>query len=318
MNRNRRPPTCSARSARLLPTDGPGTVGTSKVALYKGMPRARPGLHPWIHYRSEKMTSFLGARPLACFSVVAMMGMAVARAQEEPEGTTPVRKGVEVYNKLPGRLTILYLRPAGSLVKKGDLVCELDPSTLKEKLSSQQAVTSGAESAYKNAKLPREAAENAVTEYLEGEYKPRLQMLNGKISLGEAEVKRAETKFETTKRQFEKGLAAKERVTFDEIATQRARLKLDQLKRERETLEKFTREKKVKLLQSKVEKERSDELAKQAAYGLAQAAQEQLEKQIAACRMLAPIGGRLVHSPPIEEAADVSEGQFLFRIVPVE
>jgi multidrug efflux pump subunit AcrA (membrane-fusion protein) len=263
------------------------------------------------------MSSFLRVKILACFIVSTIFAPgALAPAQVENAGAPAERKGTEVFNKLPGPLTILYIRAEGSLVKKGDLVCELDSSSLKEKLVNQEAATKVAEAAYLSAKRPRESAEGAVTEYVEAILKPELQTLNGRISLAEAQREKAEKQLETSKRQLEHGIATKERVTSDEIALQRARFALEQLQRKKTTLEKYTREKKIKTLQSEVEKARAEELAKQAAYGLAQAAQERLQKQIESCRVLAPNNGRVHFSPPIEEAAEVAEGQLLFRVIP--
>jgi HlyD family secretion protein len=263
------------------------------------------------------MASFLRAGTLACVTVLAIFTPgAIAPAQEEKAGAPAGRKGTEVINKAPGPLTILYIRPAGSPVKKGDLVCDLDPASLKEKLAKQEIATKVSEAAYRNARHPRESAEMAVTEYIEGIFKPELQTLNGKIYLAESVLKRDEKQLETSKKQLEHGIATKERVTIAEISVQRARFALEQLQRKKTTLEKYTRDRTIKELQSEVEKARSEELAKQAAYELARGDRERLQKQIESCRVLAPIDGRLLYSPPIEEAAEVREGQLLFRIVP--
>ena len=82
------------------------------------------------------------------------------------------------------------------------------------------------------------------------------------------------------------------------------------------TLEKFTKEKKVKELQSKVERARAEELARQADYGREQTAQDQLKKQIEHCKLLAPASGRLIYTEAIEEGAEVTQGQMVFRVVP--
>ena len=73
---------------------------------------------------------------------------------------------------------------------------------------------------------------------------------------------------------------------------------------------------KVKELQSKVERARAEELARQADYGREQSAQEQLKKQIEHCKLLAPTSGRLIYTEAIEEGAEVTQGALLFRVVP--
>jgi multidrug resistance efflux pump len=155
-----------------------------------------------------------------------------------------------------------------------------------------------------------------VTEYLEGTYKQERENLLSKIALAESELKRAEGWLVKSKKMVEEAKLARNRMVSAELAVQRVKLALEQSRMKRDTLEKYTKEKMVKKLQSAVEKARSDELAKQAAYGLARSAQERSQKQIENCRLLAPINGRLHYSKPIEEAADVREGQLLFRVVP--
>jgi multidrug resistance efflux pump len=267
------------------------------------------------------MSSFFRMSIVACVAVPAAFGfLATASAQERnaAEPLSAERKGEEVFNKLPGQATIMYIRPEGSLVKKGDLVCELDASSMKATLANQEVATKEAEAAYRNARLPREAAETAVIEYVEGIFKQEREALVNRIALAESELKQAEGRLATSKRKVEKGQIPRDRVVSDELVVQRIKFALEQSQRKKQTLEKYTKDKTVKKLQSEVEKARSDELAKQAASGLAQSAQERLRKQVENSRVLAPINGRLHFSEPIGEAAEVREGQLLFRVVPLD
>ncbi len=47
------------------------------------------------------------------------------------------------YNLVPGETTILSILPANAKVKKGQLVCELDPARIKDQLSNQKITTQG-------------------------------------------------------------------------------------------------------------------------------------------------------------------------------
>ena len=100
------------------------------------------------------------------------------------------------------------------------------------------------------------------------------------------------------------------------LAVQQAKLALEKAQRKKTTLEKFTKDKKVKELQGKVEQARAEELAKQADYGREQTAQDQLKKQIEHCKLLAPVSGRLIYTEAIEEGAEVTQGALLFRVMP--
>ena len=119
------------------------------------------------------------------------------RARPDPLGTGAegrrTRRGpgkrVEVYNLVEGPTPIISIKPEGTRLEKGELVCELESFALKEKRSTQEGVTKAAETAYRNARRAREVAELAVTEYVEWTFKQELQTLNGRIALGEARVK---------------------------------------------------------------------------------------------------------------------------------
>jgi multidrug resistance efflux pump len=266
---------------------------------------------------SGNMPSSIRSWLLAGLALSTTLGSGpIASAQGPSPVESVVPKGDEVYNKLPGLTTILYIRPDGSLVKKGDLVCELDPAALKEKLAGQETATKGLETAYQQAKTPRQAAELALEEFLKGTFKQEQDAIQNRIAVTEVELKQAEDRLVRSRRHVDQGIVPKEQAVTHQIAVQRLKLRLEQARTKRQTLEKYTKDKMTKKFQSEIEKARADELAKQAAYSLAQTAQERLQKQIESCRVLAPSNGRLRHSDPIEEAADVREGQLLFRVVP--
>ena len=87
------------------------------------------------------------------------------------------------YNLVPGETTIISILPANVRVKKGQLVCELDPAQIKDRLANQKTTARAAEAAYHNAKLTREVAELAIAEYTEGIYKQDMETVLGELKL---------------------------------------------------------------------------------------------------------------------------------------
>ncbi|MEJ7640447.1 MAG: RNA polymerase subunit sigma-70, partial [Singulisphaera sp.] len=83
-------------------------------------------------------------------------------------GSLESSKSEDVLCEVEGQTTIISILPEVTKVKKGDLVCELDSSTLKDNLINQKITAQGAEAAYQNAQLALMAAETAVNEYVEG------------------------------------------------------------------------------------------------------------------------------------------------------
>jgi multidrug resistance efflux pump len=236
---------------------------------------------------------------------------------QERNATQPAEtRGDGVYNAVDGETTITFLKPLGSRVKKGELVGELESFAVRSKLATQDVAVNAALVPYQEAKQAREKAELAITEYLQVVYAPQLKVIEQEISLASQELKNQEDTLVTHKRLYEKGLGPKSRVDAAELTVQRARLALEKSQGKKDTLQKFTKEKKVKELQSKVERARSQELIRQADLGNEQAMQDQLKKQLERCKLLAPVDGRISYTEDIEEGAEVRQGQLLFRVVP--
>jgi HlyD family secretion protein len=245
--------------------------------------------------------------------------------------------------RVEGQTTIISILPEGSKVKKGDLVCELDSSTLRDQLTNQRMTTQAAEAAYQNAKLAREVAQIAVNEYKEGIYLQDRATTQGGVKLAESALQSTRAELERTRRARGRlrdalahgqgssaaadilaDLKLDNRVDSLEQGVMREQLTLETAQSKLHVLERFTKARTAKDLESRVERELWDELAKKQTYQLERDKEARLEKQIASCRMLAPIGGVIVYAeeprplvgrrPVIEEGATVRERQLIFRV----
>ncbi len=240
-------------------------------------------------------------------------------------GTLESAANKDVFCKVEGQTTIIMILPEGTSVKKGDIVAELDSSALQDNLKNQRIATLGAEAAYQNAKLTREVAEIAVTEYIEGVYKQEHETAQGEIALAKSELKRAEDRLEWSNRMLEKGYVSKAQNVADKVGLEQKKFALEQAQTKLSVLEKYTKEKTIKELKSEVEKTKSDELAKKQTYQLEQDKEAKLVTQIANCKLAAPGDGLVVYAndpnrggggnqPQIEEGAAVRERQKIFSL----
>ena len=189
----------------------------------------------------------------------------------------PVRSE-QAYCLVQGQTTIISIVPEGSLVKKGDLVCELDSAALKDQLINQQITVSSARANYENARLARESAEIAVVEYQEGIFRIEIQETAGNIKIAEAELALAEAELEAAAADRGGEKLKKQRA---ELSVFRARFALEKAQSRKKLLVDYTKGKMVKTLRSEVEKTHSAELAKQAIWGLETAKAKKLEAMIA-------------------------------------
>ena len=245
---------------------------------------------------------------------------------------TVVDKGIlessnneDVYCQVEGQTTIISIIPEGKRVKKGDLVCELDSATLSDSLTNQVIATKGAEASYQNAKLTREVAEIAVTEYVDGIFKQEHETAKGEIALAESDRKRAEDRLVWSNNMFIKGYVSTGQNISEKLSLDRAIFSFEQAQTKMNVLEQFTKDKTIKELKSEVEKARSDELAKQATWDLEKTKEAKLRRQIVNCKLYAPSDGLVVYANDpnrfggsnaamIEEGAQVRERQKIFSL----
>ncbi len=230
----------------------------------------------------------------------------------------------DAYCLVEGQTTIIMIKPEGTPVKKGDIVCKLDSASLNDQLVNQKITTKSAEANHENAKLTREVAEIAVVEYEEGIYKQDLSTVEGEIKLAESDLSRSEDRLDWARRMYDKGYVSAATKVSEELTLKKARFALEQAQSKKKVLVDYTRGKTVKELRSEVEKARSDELAKKATYALEDSKEKKLEKQIANCDILAPADGLVVYAndpnraftgqPQIEEGASVRERQKIFSL----
>ena len=241
------------------------------------------------------------------------------------KGALESSKNEDAYCLVEGQTTIITIKPEGTPVKKGDIVCELDSASLKDQLTNQQITTKSAAANYENAKLTREVAEIAVVEYEEGIFKQDYATVEGEIKLAESDLSRSEDRLDWARRMFVKGYVSEATRVSEELTLKKARFAKEQAESKKKVLVDYTKGKTIKELRSEVEKARSDELAKKATYELENSKEKKLEKQITYCEILAPADGLVVYAndpmrafgsnqAQIAEGATVRERQKIFSL----
>ncbi len=241
------------------------------------------------------------------------------------KGSLESAKNEDVQCEVEGSTTIIFILPEGTKVTKGQKVCELDSATLKDNLKNQTITKTGAEASFQQAKLTREVAEVAVIEYEKGTYKQEFETIQGDIAMAQAELKRAEDRFEWTSKMRDKGYVSEAQKTSDKFNLDKAKFTLEQAQTRMEVLLKYTKGKTLKELGAEVEKAKSDELAKKATLQLEQDKEAKLVKQIEHCILNAPGDGLVVYANEpgrfggqnqvqIEEGAAVRERQKIFSL----
>jgi HlyD family secretion protein len=241
---------------------------------------------------------------------------AFAWSQDRGAGVPSGASRVDVFNPIEGRLVVLTSRPEGTRVEKGDIVCELDASELKDRLAAQDLVARGADAEVHGTRIAREVAVMALNEYKEGTFRQEFAAIEGEIKLTETQLSRAEDQVDWARRMFNKGYASMSEKVSIELSLKEARFALERAQTKKKVLFDYTREKTIKALTGAIESARARELAAQAAAERARSAQRWLADQSGRCKIPAPAAGRVAYTVPIGAGAVVHDGQLLFRVVP--
>lgn len=262
---------------------------------------------------------------------VLMFAFAVgARGQDADRGTPrPANdRASDVACNVEKGGTILSLLPERQLVKKGDVVCELDASDLRERLADLVIAVKRAEADHRYARAAREIADLAVTEYLQGVYPKTKGAIWSRIKLAESEMARAADQLDQTSQSYEKGAATKARKVVDELMYQKAKFDLEIGQSELNHYENFGKAGAIKRLKAAAVKAADDEEVAREVLELAKARERKTRRQIEAGRMTAPCDGRVAYAArlpglgegidpvPIREGDRVRERQVVFRVIP--
>jgi HlyD family secretion protein len=185
-------------------------------------------------------------------------------------GTIQPQEQITLRDEVEGRTTIVRLVPDGSLVKKGDLLVELDASTLKDKIIDQDILVQKARAAFVDANenlaiiknqaksdidvatLNLKFARQDLQQYVDGLYPKDVNEQTAKIRLAEENLKRAEDVNDWSKRLYEEKYLSETEYLADRLSVQRSKLDRDVAKSDLDLLENFTYQRQIEQLTSDV------------------------------------------------------------------
>ncbi|HXG12197.1 MAG TPA: efflux RND transporter periplasmic adaptor subunit [Gemmataceae bacterium] len=286
-------------------------------------------------------------------------------------GTLESANNVDVYCRVKtgtagsgGLPQIRWVIPDGTLVKKGDLLMEIEDSRFEDQLQTQKIVLERAksdmlqaeeqlkiqksqnDSDIQAAELAIELAKLELEKFKEGDYLMQLRDIEGRLKMAESDLQMWLDRAAWAERMVMKGYQTASQAKAEQAKAQSAEINRQKILEERRVLEQYTKKKTESELKSKIA-QAEQALARvktQAAANLAKAqtdwetkksvyAQElkryqDLEQEIAKCKIYAPQDGLVVYYIPesggrsssgtpraiIAQGETVWEGQRLMRI----
>ncbi len=200
-------------------------------------------------------------------------------------GTIQAREQIILKSEVEGRTTILYLVEEGTRVKKGDLLVELDASSLLDAKIDQQIRVQNAEASFVGARenlavvenqaksdvdkatLSLDFAKQDLKKYIEGEYQNERKKMESEITLAKEELQTAEEKLQWSKKLAEKEYISQTELQIDELSAHKNKLDLELAENNLRLFEDFTHPRNLAQLESDVNQaemalERTDRKAK--------------------------------------------------------
>ena len=186
-------------------------------------------------------------------------------------GTLKAVHEVTVRSEMEGQARILSIVAEGTVVKKGDLLVELDSSDLRDRIAAQEVTFQSAQFAFiqakealsiqksliesniKEAELKVEFARSDLEKYKEGDWPQAEKTALTKITIASEELNRAKERFDYTVILQKKGYATKSELDTDSLAVKRNEIATEAAKEDLRLLQKYDYPKKVRLLESNVE-----------------------------------------------------------------
>ena len=185
-------------------------------------------------------------------------------------GTIKPRDQITMRNEVEGRTSIVSLVPDGSIVKTGDVLVELDASTLKDRIIDQDILVQKAQAAYigaqeslavsvnqaksdtDKAELALKFAQQDLQQYVDGKYPKDVNEFEAKIRLSQEQVKRAEDMNDWSKRLYEEKYLSETEYLADRLSLQGRILERDVAVSNVDLLKNFTYHRQIEQLTSDV------------------------------------------------------------------
>lgn len=272
----------------------------------------------------------------------ALEGKALQEVQEGPlvisttvAGTIQARERMIIKSELEGSSTILFIVPEGEIVKKGDLLVELDATTLQDQLVDQHIDVQNAEASFisarenlaivenqaqsdvEQAQLDYELAILDLEKYEEGDYPKSQKEAETNIILSEEEVNRSEDVYKWSQVLFEEKYLSQTELQSDSIAAKKAKLALDLANVDLDVLNSFQYKRQIAELNSNVNQTSMalERAKRKASANIIQASAEmqarqsalnqqisklrKMEDQIAKAKIYAPMDGQVVYATSV-------------------
>ena len=219
---------------------------------------------------------------------------------------------------------ILEVIPEGSIVKKGDFLCQLDSSALDQEAKTQRIAVSVAESTVISSRAAVEKAVISLQEYLEGTYLTERQVILSEISVAQQNLRKTELALQSAERLAAKGTLKPLQIEAEQFAVQNAKSTLESAQGRLKVLDDLTKQKMLVQFESDINTAKAKLESDETSLMEERDKLAEIQEQISACNIKAPADGQVVYANKfgnrggadfvVEPGAYVREQQTIFLL----
>ncbi len=191
---------------------------------------------------------------------------------------------------------ILTVIAEGTLVKKGEHLCQLDSSAFEDELAAQRITVGNNEALVISSEAAVKQAEISRQEYLDGTYLTERKAILSEIALAQQALRTAELSLSSAERLAAKGTLKSLQIEAEQFAVANARNALDAGQGRLKVLDELTKAKMLVQFDSTIETARAKLNSDRSMLEEEKSKLVEIQAQIDACNVRAPADGQVVYA----------------------
>ena len=241
------------------------------------------------------------------------------------KGNAESAENIDIACQVEGSSTIIWLIPEGERVQEGDELVILDSSSIENTLSSQQITYNTSTAKVASSLATLRTAELSLEEYIEGTFEQSWTEIENSIFTAVEEQKQKADSVRYTEQLLKLNYSTDAQLNVDRVAMQTAKNTVHAANLKKMILLKYSSEKQITELMSKIETAKADVDSNTYTNQLDKERLDHYRVQYENCTIRAPQDGQVVYanqdsrrwsseSDMIKEGATVRQRQVLIRL----
>lgn len=275
-------------------------------------------------YQNQKSMDYEGSQEPMLHNVAEGPFDHIVLEQGEIESSSNNEVKCEVKGRGGSGTPILTVIAEGTLVKKGETLCQLDSSALEQESKNQRIVVSSAESSVISSEAAVNKAVIARQEYLEGTFLTERKAILSEIAVAQQSLRKAELSLQSAERLAAKGTLKPLQIEAEQFSVENAKSTLESAQGRLRVLDELTKAKMLVQYDADIETTRAKLESDKNTLVEEKNKLEEIDTQIKACTIKAPADGQVVYANKssgrggsefiVEPGALVREQQTIFLL----